>query len=141
MRRIAAIVASTVALSGCAVANFQSAAAQLEASSLQRLEFLAYQTQQQLNKGISEADVVESAKVVVANKLKDPESVRFRNVRLVKFMNEHVVCGEVNGKNSYGGYVGFSRFMASPIGAELEDTDRRYPHITMLSNAGLNRAC
>lgn len=59
------------------------------------------------------AKVPDSAKVAlvrafVANSLKDPESARFRGVK-VKWEN---VCGEVNAKNSYGGYVGYRRFYA-----------------------------
>ena len=42
----------------------------------------------------------------VRNKMKDPESARFKNLRL----NSNNVCGEVNGKNSSGGYVGYRRF-------------------------------
>lgn len=45
-------------------------------------------------------------KTVVANGLKDPESAKFRSVK-VKW---DTVCGEVNAKNSYGGYVGYRRF-------------------------------
>ena len=44
----------------------------------------------------------------VTDSFKDPESARFRHVK-VRWEN---VCGEVNGKNSYGGYVGYKRFYA-----------------------------
>ena len=37
--------------------------------------------------------------------LKDPDSAEFRNQR--------GMCGEVNAKNSFGGYNGFKRFMAA----------------------------
>lgn len=40
---------------------------------------------------------------IVKNNLKDPASAVFRN--------QVNVCGEVNSKNSFGGYVGFSRFI------------------------------
>lgn len=55
-----------------------------------------------------DAAKVTAAKVFVANGLKDPDSAKFRNVK-VKWGN---VCGEVNAKNSYGGYVGYRRFYA-----------------------------
>ena len=42
----------------------------------------------------------------VTNKMKDPESARFKNLK----MNMNNACGEVNGKNSNGGYVGYRRF-------------------------------
>lgn len=54
--------------------------------------------------------------------LKDPESVRFQDVR-VRHLDCHggpchddpngqaIVCGRVNAKNGFGGYVGFEPFM------------------------------
>lgn len=57
---------------------------------------------------IPDATRIASVKTFVANSLKDPESARFRSVK-VKWEN---VCGEVNAKNSYGGYVGYRRFYA-----------------------------
>ncbi|MDO8414147.1 MAG: hypothetical protein Q7S51_10210 [Gallionellaceae bacterium] len=68
------------------------------------------------------------AKEMVAAKLLDGESARFRNVRVGPIG----VCGEVNGKNSYGAYTGFSRFHVSgrpergtEARAELEDKYNR----------------
>lgn len=45
------------------------------------------------------------AKEFVSGVLKDPDSAEFRNQR--------GFCGEVNSKNSFGGYVGFKRFIAA----------------------------
>jgi hypothetical protein len=51
--------------------------------------------------------------------LKDSESARFRNERIAK---SGALCGEVNSKNSFGGYVGFKRFILAGQGASyLED--------------------
>ena len=52
----------------------------------------------------------------VIRSLKDPESARFRAMREVKYLDGFgtKVCGEVNAKNSFGGYVGFRRFMFDP---------------------------
>ena len=55
---------------------------------------------------------LESTKLRVSDVLKDPESARFRKLRLVDYKGGLLACGEVNAKNSYGGYVGFSQFMA-----------------------------
>ena len=55
---------------------------------------------------------LESTKLRVSDVLKDPESARFRKLRLVAYKGGLLACGEVNAKNSYGGYVGFSQFMA-----------------------------
>lgn len=41
----------------------------------------------------------------VSKHLKDPDSAEFRN--------QSGMCGEVNSKNSFGGYAGFRRFMAA----------------------------
>lgn len=59
--------------------------------------------------------------------LKDPESAKFENVVL-----SHVlVCGQVNSKNSMGGYVGYKRFIADRYGTEFEtyfESDERGDH-------------
>ncbi|MDC5446163.1 hypothetical protein ACT4Y9_18345 [Acinetobacter baumannii] len=49
---------------------------------------------------------------IVSEQLKDPESAEFRNVK--------GVCGEVNAKNSYGGYTGFKRFIVVNNSAVIE---------------------
>lgn len=46
---------------------------------------------------------------MVADQLVDPTSAQFRNDRIAK---EGWHCGEVNAKNSMGGYGGFKRFIA-----------------------------
>jgi len=51
---------------------------------------------------------IESAKAKLSVKLKDPESARYADVR--KAEKGGMVCGWVNSKNSYGGYVGFQPF-------------------------------
>lgn len=54
------------------------------------------------------ADYVERrARVAAAELLIDPSSALFRNVEA----REGVVCGEINGKNRMGAYVGFVRFL------------------------------
>lgn len=48
---------------------------------------------------------------LVSRQLKDPDAVKFRSIYFVKSpKGAIVVCGEYNGKNSYGGYTGFKRF-------------------------------
>lgn len=48
--------------------------------------------------------------------LKDPGSAQFRNERL----KGEILCGEVNAKNSLGGYTGFARFITRPGSVALE---------------------
>lgn len=59
------------------------------------------------------------AKEAVAAQLKDPASAQFKDVRKVK----DYVCGEVNGKNAYGGYVGFKRFFVTDLGGVFIEPD------------------
>jgi len=50
--------------------------------------------------------IIERAKNVVLENLRDPSSAQFKNVRLYGSW----VCGEVNSKNGFGGYAGYERF-------------------------------
>ncbi|MCW5759247.1 MAG: hypothetical protein KIS90_05725 [Phenylobacterium sp.] len=50
---------------------------------------------------------LHQAKRVVAAQLRDPDAAKFRSVRRV---GDHV-CGEFNGKNAFGAYAGFKRFI------------------------------
>ena len=51
---------------------------------------------------------IEKAKEAVRSNLKDPYSAQFRKIIV---WNSSTVCGEVNAKNTYGGYVGYTRFI------------------------------
>lgn len=55
---------------------------------------------------------INKAKQGVKEQMKDPSSVQFRNVHgYKKGGNDAVlICGEVNAKNSFGGYTGFHYF-------------------------------
>lgn len=55
---------------------------------------------------------ISSAKIAVLAVLKDPSSAQFRNIYISK-KTDDVVCGEVNAKNSYGGYNGFKTFIVT----------------------------
>lgn len=71
---------------------------------------------------------VALAKSAVQNIMKDPESTRFRNgYQAYQFSNgDTVICGSVNAKNSYGGYVGYKPFYVRLRGEEVMrvNTDR-----------------
>lgn len=79
--------------------------------------------------GQSEAEKAESAAAMteirnqrvarefVGGVLKDPASAEFRN--------QHGLCGEVNSKNSFGGYVGFKRFIAASRELVVFENDGR----------------
>lgn len=64
---------------------------------------------------------VEATKKEVLGMLKDPDSAKFRKVEVKDhhwkspdgkyFVEIKAVCGEVNSKNGFGGYAGFSPFV------------------------------
>ncbi len=68
----------------------------------------------------------EEIRAGLHDKLKDPYSAQFKNVR---FSNGSggvwVVCGEVNSKNSYGGYAGYTKFR----GIAMQEEDKVVYHI------------
>ncbi|TMV02576.1 hypothetical protein FGK63_20325 [Ruegeria sediminis] len=52
-----------------------------------------------------------TAKAHMAAALKDPESMKIRNVSHYKTAEgDWIVCGEMDAKNSFGGYNGYSPF-------------------------------
>jgi hypothetical protein len=54
----------------------------------------------------------QAIKAGVAKGMKDPESARFGEMAAARKSDGTItVCGYVNGKNSYGGYVGMSPFI------------------------------
>lgn len=53
-----------------------------------------------------------------AQQLKDPSSAQFRNTRLNDIKT--AACGEINAKNSYGGYEGFRKFVATQTESVVE---------------------
>ncbi|WES69663.1 hypothetical protein [Superficieibacter sp. HKU1] len=58
----------------------------------------------------AKADFI-AAQSEVRNLMKDPDSTTFRNLRgIINSQGVKYVCGEVNAKNSYGGYVGYKPF-------------------------------
>ena len=67
----------------------------------------------------------------VAHGLRDPGSAIFRNVETVVYQRPKgghtaYVCGEVNAKNAYGGYVGFRLFyVAETKGGLVADIEPR----------------
>lgn len=86
--------------------------------------------------------VIEKGEKAIADTLKDPASAQFRNVRLVQYLDGVVICGEINGKNSYGGYVGFRDFVGGTNSGTIRHTDAaRYADITAATNTGIDTAC
>lgn len=67
------------------------------------------------------ADLIARAKIAAAAGLKDPDSAKFRN--LLAYPDKKLVCGEINGKNSFGAYSGFSDFYYHNGYAMIADHD------------------
>src|SRR5690606_29384101 len=55
------------------------------------------------------AELAPDQKDAITRDLADPLAAQFRNVRQSN-RHDFVVCGEMNAKNQYGGYVGFRKF-------------------------------
>jgi hypothetical protein len=68
--------------------------------------------------------IIEVAKKHLTYNFKDPGSAQYRNVVVTDQKN---VCGEVNGKNAYGAYVGFRRFyvIGPAFGQAIAETEPR----------------
>lgn len=67
---------------------------------------------------------LRDARAAVARNLRDPASAQFRDV---KPGTPGYVCGEANGKNAYGAYSGFARFIVDSLGrAEMEADSTRF---------------
>jgi len=57
---------------------------------------------------------MERGMKAVRSKLKDGDSAKFRNVYFHRGSDGiPMTCGEVNSKNSFGGYTGFQRFISA----------------------------
>lgn len=54
---------------------------------------------------------IEAGKAAVTASLFDPKAAEFRNIT-VSEVDSKVLCGEVNGKNRFGAYTGFTYFVA-----------------------------
>lgn len=65
---------------------------------------------------VDEFQAKSKARSAVAATLADPGSAQFRNLRTSRVHSEqgsalHSVCGEVNSRNHFGGYVGYQPFL------------------------------
>ena len=136
------ILSSVVILSACATSSgsYQSPVVQMRNISLNIVKIYSESVAQSLAR-MPKDEILESGKQSVASKLKDPLSAQFRNVRLVKYLDGAVICGQVNAKNSYGGYVGFTDFVGSAYSATLRDSSSKYLEVIQAANAGLDTAC
>jgi len=148
MRTVLVTAAAAIFLVGCApmpsgsyVSPVEQASQRLRQSSMDQVALLSRETKTFLDGGKTEAEAIKQAQTAVADRLKDPGAAQFRNVRVVPYLEGKVICGEVNGKNSYGAYVGFRQFVASPASATTLSTGSKYKTTDDLANVGLRAAC
>lgn len=82
------------------------------------------------------AEVAAKLKDELTRDFKDPAAAQFRNLFVSAKSEVYTLCGEVNGKNSYGAYIGFRRFAivgSAPRGQPLEAV-KSMKHITSPKN-------
>lgn len=82
----------------------------------------------------NQSSALQSAQARVKSELKDPESAQFQN------LEEYgsIVCGEVNAKNSYGGYSGFKPFIVHGVQVAIaEDTGDELTTVRSRSQIGI----
>ncbi len=135
-------ISIVIALSGCVSTGgvYQNPIENLRTISLNEVRGYASETRLYLEKN-GQDKTIAAAQDSAKRSLKDPDSAKFQNIRIAEYDGGKVVCGEINAKNSYGGYVGYKRFVAGASGATILDTSSKYPHINDASNAGINAAC
>lgn len=64
------------------------------------------------------------AQELVKERLKDPDSAKFKNLYPSTPPGGGVIiCGEVNAKNKYGGYGGFRRFFSTGFSVRFKEDD------------------
>jgi hypothetical protein len=67
-------------------------------------------------------NAIRYLKSIVAKKLTDPDSAKFRDATLYRSLRDdggppgYTLCGEVNTRNKFGGYTGFTSFIAYGYG-------------------------
>jgi hypothetical protein len=74
---------------------------------------------------------IEDLEKRISATLTDPGSAQFRNVQLSQ--DQKYLCGEINGKNKLGGYVGFKDFAVSDRDEYIDDSDG--PSLKMIAKA------
>ena len=86
------------------------------------LALVAVSANAQIN-SIEDKKAIDTAKQIITDNLKDPNSANFRDINVYHLTNKNTnetkisaVCGEVNARNSYGGYAGFKKFVAVMLG-------------------------
>lgn len=139
---IAVVLVGVVGLSGCGPTLVQ----QMEIESQNRHKMYSEQKIKAVHDMAAQTKIfydkngpeqtISKAEDVVKSQLKDPNSAIFQNTRVIDYGSGKIVCGLVNSKNSYGGYVGSTPFVAG-----VDDTQIYQDSDTLTFNAGIKDAC
>jgi len=91
------------------------------------------------NKTDEAGDAELAAKSGLTKDFFDPGAVQYRGVQVKGKPGDYTFCGELNGKNRYGAFTGFKRFIAraekqngayaysfSHMEGEIDDFDQRW---------------
>lgn len=80
-------------------------------------------------------EIEAAAEGSARQRLKDPDSAQFKALKVFRRDDDYIaVCGEVNAKNSYGGYAGFTPFVAHISWANLPEGKHAYEGIGAMIN-------
>lgn len=60
--------------------------------------------------GDNSKEMVSLGEGVARDSLKDPNSAQFKSIYVSSTDDSGFVCGKINAKNGYGGYVGFKNY-------------------------------
>jgi hypothetical protein len=63
---------------------------------------------------------INAAKPQIAAQFRDPDAVKFKDLKIKGTEPHRYICGSANGKNGFGAYVGFTRFTADIAGTGKE---------------------
>jgi hypothetical protein len=63
---------------------------------------------------------IQQVRARLLESLRDPDSAKFRDEHVIQWNGKIYVCGEMNAKNAYGGYVGYQPYMINPTATGIE---------------------
>lgn len=131
MKLALALASAAIVMTGCGNTRYHNAVSNYNATIIEARSLAESAILDMAEAGIKfsqendDGIFIEAAEDAVRRVLKDPDSAKFQEMVVRDHRGGKVVCGNVNSKNSYGGYVGFTPFVAGPTTAMLLDTDSR----------------
>jgi len=65
-------------------------------------------------------DAIQAVRTILLSGTRDPDSAKFRNEHVISWNGATYVCLEMNAKNGFGGYVGYTPYMVNPAGSAID---------------------